>query len=622
LRGPSFTSAVASDVRESSFLGRLNDIERRNPEGLALLAPDRGPITFSELLSSIEHIGRRLTAHGINNNDRVAVVLRNGPEMAAALLGVASVATCAPLNHAYGSSEFEFYLRDLRARALLVRPDLDSPAVEVARTMGIEVLMLPDDGELSGTPTLESAQRSSSSGSRTALSEDVALVLHTSGTTSRPKIVPLTHANLCASIRNVRDALGLLPADRCLNMMPLFHIHGLVAGLLASLSAGASVVCAPGFSASEFFSWLEQCRPTWYTAVPTMHQAILALSEAHRETISRCPVRLIRSSSSALPPRVAAGLERVFEAPVIEAYGMTEAAHQIASNPLPPGVRKPGTVGLAAGPRVAVMDVAGVLLPAGTVGEIVIAGENLTRGYENDPDANRSAFVDGWFRTGDQGILDEDGYLTISGRLKEIINKGGEKVSPREIDEVLLGHPAVHEAVTFATAHPTLGEEIAAAVVLRPGAQATESELRAFANGRLAYFKIPSRIIVLEEIPKGSTGKVQRVGLADRLAEHLKSTAVAPRNSLEEALAVLYSELLGLASIGIDDHFFHAGGDSMKATQLLARVRKEFDVDLPPSALFEAPTIRELGSVIGRFRHSGHANAVPSITAVRRNSGR
>jgi len=311
--------------------------------------------------------------------------------------------------------------------------------------------------------------------------------------------------------------LQLTAADRALNIMPLFHIHGLIAGTLAPLAAGSTIFCTPGFNALKFFQWMAECKPTWYTAVPTMHQTILARAAQNREVIAVHPLRFLRSSSSSIPPQVIAELEAVFNAPLIESYGMTEASHQMASNPLPPAVRKPGTVGVAAGPEIAIMDDSGALLPRGATGEIVIRGPNVTLGYENNPKANGEAFTSGWFRTGDQGTIDADGYLSITGRLKEIINRGGEKISPREVDEVLMDHPAVAQVVTFAIPHDKLGEDIGAAVVLKEGRQATERELREFVQSRLADFKVPRRILLLEEIPKGATGKLQRIGLAAKL---------------------------------------------------------------------------------------------------------
>ena len=344
----------------------------------------------------------------------------------------------------------------------------------------------------------------------------MALILHTSGTTSRPKIVPLHHANIWTSARNIAASLELSENDRALNVMPLFHIHGLIAGLCAPLSRGGSVFCTPGFNALKFFAEMEEARPTWYTAVPTMHQTILTRAGRHKEIIARRPLRFVRSSSSSLPPTVIGELEAAFKCPVIEAYGMTEATHQMASNPLN-GIRKPGSVGVPAGPEIAIMDEAGRLMGPGETGEVVIRGENVTAAYENNPKANGEAFVDGWFRTGDQGVIDADGYLTLTGRLKEIINRGGEKISPREVDEALMDHPAVLQAVAFAVPHPMLGEDVGAAVVLREGLSATEQELGAFLSERLAAFKTPRKILFLAEIPKGATGKLQRIGLAQKL---------------------------------------------------------------------------------------------------------
>ena len=346
---------------------------------------------------------------------------------------------------------------------------------------------------------------------------DIALVLHTSGTTSRPKIVPLSQINVTASAYHIGHTLALREEDVCLNIMPLFHIHGLIAATLSTIAAGASVVCTPGFNALKFFSWMEEARPTWYTAVPTMHQAILARADRNADIIKNGRLRLIRSSSSSLPPQVMEALEKTFKIPVVESYGMTEASHQMASNPLPPKARFAGSVGVAAGPDIGIMDDAGALLPAGALGEIVIRGRNVTQGYESNPDANAKAFTNGWFRTGDQGVIDDDGYLRLTGRLKELINRGGEKISPLEVDTVIMDHPAVAQVVTFAMPHDMLGEDIAAAVVLREGAACDERELRTFVGSRVADFKVPRKILFLTEIPKGATGKLQRIGLAEKL---------------------------------------------------------------------------------------------------------
>ena len=492
----------------------------------ALAAPGRKALGHGALRELVAATLARLNALGIGRNDRVAIVLDNGPEMAACFVACASGVTSAPLNPAYRADEFEFYLSDLRARALVVARGSTSAAVAVAERLGVRVLdLVVADDAPAGAFTLEpraeiataAAVPSAAAQGGFAQPEDVSMVLHTSGTTSRPKIVPLSQSNLAASARHIRATLQFTPGDRGLNIMPLFHIHGLIAGVLAPLAAGSQVFCTPGFNALRFFAWMDEARPTWYTAVPTMHQAILGRAGKNADVIARHPLRFMRSSSSSMPPQVIRELEAVFRAPLVEAYGMTEAAHQMASNPLPPRARKPGSVGVAAGPEIAIMDEAGRLLDRGATGEVVIRGPNVTAGYENNPKANAEAFTNGWFRTGDQGVLDAEGYLSLTGRLKEIINRGGEKISPREIDEVLMDHPAVQQVVCFGMPHAKLGEEVAAVVVLREGAAVTERELQAFCGERVADYKVPRKILFMAEIPKGATGKLQRIGLAARL---------------------------------------------------------------------------------------------------------
>ncbi|MGZ5131433.1 MAG: acyl--CoA ligase [Caldimonas sp.] len=490
----------------------------------ALEAPGRPPLSHGALRKLVATTLATLNAAGAGRNDRVAIVLDNGPEMAACFIACAAGTASAPLNPSYRADEFEFYLSDLDAKLLIVAAGSSSPAVAVAEELGIAIVdLVVAPGAPAGAFTLV-PRRAIGPGDAVAAGRggysqpgDVAMVLHTSGTTSRPKIVPLSAANLAASAANIRATLDLQPEDRGLNIMPLFHIHGLIAGVLAPLSAGSSVYCTPGFNALKFFSWMDDARPSWYTAVPTMHQAIVSRAKGNAETIRKHPLRFMRSSSSSMPPQVIRELEAAFGAPLIEAYGMTEATHQMASNPLPPKARKPGTVGLPAGPQIEIMAESGELLPAGRTGEIVIRGANVTAGYENNPKANAEGFRDGWFRTGDQGMKDADGYLTITGRLKEIINRGGEKVSPREVDEILMDHPAVAQVVCFGMPHPKLGEEVAAVVVLKPGSAATDRELQAFVSERAAEYKVPKKILFMDEIPKGATGKLQRIGLAAKL---------------------------------------------------------------------------------------------------------
>lgn len=588
----------------------------RAPGDPVILAPGRDALTAGALHAQLKRTVATLRLRGIRRNDRVAVVLPNGPEMATAFLGVAAAATCAPLNPAYRAEECAFYIDDLEARALVILRGFESPARDVAAARSIPVMELVPAGA-AGEFTLDDADVEVDDATLgLATADDIALVLHTSGTTSRPKQVPLTHRNIVASTRHIGAALALGRADRCLNIMPLFHIHGLVAAVSSSIAAGGSVVCTPGLALPAFFDWLAEFQPTWYTAVPTMHHAILSAAE-QRGDMTHTSLRFVRSSSSAMPRTVLTGLERTFGVPVIEAYGMTEAAHQMASNPLPPRERHPGSVGMAAGPEIAIMNDAGELLPSGSTGEVVIRGPNVTAGYANNPAANAAAFTNGWFRTGDQGVLDEDGYLTLNGRLKELINRGGEKIAPVEIDEVLLEHPAVAQALAFAMPHPTLGEEVAAAVVLRAGATVTERQLRELVATRLSYFKVPRRILILDAIPKGATGKPQRIGLAARLgvaaatARETDAAQVAPRTPVEEIVAALWTEVLG-APRGIHADFFDAGGDSIRATQFVARLREALSVELTLLDFFDAPTVADVASLLAPQLGTAPADAAPS----------
>ncbi|MDB5077122.1 MAG: Non-ribosomal peptide synthetase component, partial [Chloroflexi bacterium] len=580
------------------------------PDAHAIQGLGGPPLTYADLWRHARLVVSSLRAAGINRQDRVAIVLPNGPEMAVTFLSVACGAITAPLNAAYRASEFDFFLGDLGAKALIVQEGIPTHAADVARSRGTPVIDLTPHLDGAGLFSLGGLDAGPDHVEPMNAAEDIALMLHTSGTTARPKLVPLTHGNVCVSASHTAQSLRLTGDDRCLNVMPLFHIHGLIGALLSSVTAGGSVVCTPGFDISAFFGWLAAHEPTWYTAVPTMHSAVLDAAPDHHAVVSNAKLRLIRSASAPLPGPVFTGLERVFGVPVIEAYGMTEASHQMAANPLPPYSRKIGSVGIAAGPEIAVVDEAGVALPAGQVGEVVIRGANVTAGYSGNPEANQNAFLNGWFRTGDQGHVDEDGYLFLTGRLKEIINRGGEKISPREIDDVLLEHPAIAQAVTFAVPHPSLGEDVAAAVVLRPGAAVNISELRTFAAARIADFKVPRKIRFLDELPKGPTGKLQRVGLAKALGlvdgsgttGHANRTVVPPRTENEAALQELWTRVLKRPDIGMLDDFFELGGHSLHAIQVISRVRDMFGVEVQLRFFFENPTIERLALEIGDIK--------------------
>ncbi|MEX1118674.1 MAG: AMP-binding protein [Terrimicrobiaceae bacterium] len=566
----------------------------------AISREDIFPISHEGLWEQVVRTVEQLNACGIGRGDRVGIVLPQGPELAVAFLAVACGATSAPLNPAYLEKEFTFYLQDLQARALIVMAGDATPARAAAKSLGVPLMELTVRAD--GTFDLVGTAEAGVSSPGFADSSDIALILHTSGTTSRPKMVPLTHGNLCASAKNIGTTLELTDADLCLNVMPLFHIHGLVACVLASLAAGGATICTRHFEASQFLRGLEVWKPSWYSAVPTMHQAILAFLQEQGQSTVDSTLRFLRSSSAALPPSVMKGLEEMFRVPVIESYGMTEAAHQMTSNPLPPRARKAGSVGRPAGPEVAVLDEAGSPMDAGGVGEIAIRGANVTQGYLGNPEANAQAFHEGWLRTGDQGSFDEDGYLFITGRLKELINRGGEKVAPREVDEALLAHPLVRQAVAFAVPHPSLGEDVAVAVVLHSGAECSEAELRSFALECLPAFKAPSRVVVVSDIPRGPTGKIQRLGLAKQLKKFLVIAFEEPASAMEKQVADTFCDVLGCAPVGRHDNFFMLGGDSLRATQVLTRLSQCFLLELPVPLLFQKPTPALLASELERLQ--------------------
>jgi acyl-CoA synthetase (AMP-forming)/AMP-acid ligase II len=625
------TTVHSTDPRPSVPLSCLHYLlehqATRIPEAPAILAPGRAPLTYRRLYQHVEKAGRALRAMGIGRGDRVAVVLPNGPEMAVAVLTVAANATCVPLNPAYGAEELDRYFADLRPRTLITQCGIDSPGRHVALSRGIRVveLSIASDAE-AGRFTLSGDHWWPPSNEQVSPS-DVALLLLTSGTTSRPKIVPLTHAKICTSAYAHGAALTLRETDRCLNVLPLFHGHGLVATVMASLAAGASVVCTTGLDANSFSAWLKACEPTWYSAVPTMHQAILGQARLNRERAAACRLRFVRSSSAPLPPGVFAELEQAFEAPVIEWYGMAEvAASPIACNPLPPRQRKPGSVGIPVGLDVAIMDEAGALLLRGQTGQVVVRGASVIDGYDSNPMATEAAFAGDWFKTGDLGFFDDDGYLFLPGRIREMINRGGEKIAPKEVDEVLLEHPAVAEVVTFAVPHATLGEDVASAVVLRPAAVATPKDIRRFAIGRIADFKVPRQVIIVSEIPKGPTGKVQRFGLAAKLGRAtstaLSPAFVAPRTPLEKALAGIWAELLGVEQVGVHDNFFKLGGDSLLATRVLIRLHQIMHVEVEVSRFFEAPTVGEMADHLETLVQARQAPRAPlAIVRVPRANG-
>ena len=483
-----------------------------NPTHPAISVVDGPSISYGELYGQVEELSARLRQLGLGKGDRIAMALPNGLEVIALFLAASTVGTAAPLNPAYTRDEFKFYLEDTNARALIVPRN----GAEEARAAASEsVIMIEADLDDEGRVHLSSEDAAASRNDRET-DDEIALILHTSGTTSRPKRVPLSHANLLTSAANVAATYQLTPADVSLCVMPLFHVHGLVASTLATFFSGGTVVVPAKFNPLSFWTTVREKQATWYSAVPTIHQVLLSRARGKRPDGAQ-QLRFIRSCSAALAPQMMADMETVFGVPVLEAYGMTEAAHQMASNPLPPDARKGGSVGRGTDVAIAILDKEGNELPAGATGEVSIKGPNVFGGYEGNAEANAESFSNGWFRTGDQGHLDGEGYLTLSGRIKELINRGGEKISPREIDEVLATHPAVAEAVCFGIPDRVYGEDVAAAVVLK--SDVTEKELIAHCRSSLSDFKCPKKIYIMDAIPRTATGKIQRRNVAAALTE-------------------------------------------------------------------------------------------------------
>lgn len=499
-----------------------------NPSHTAVAVSGNGPVlTYCQLRQQVDTLVDKLNQLGLGREDRIGMALSNGLEMIVSFLAAATVGAAAPLNPAYTRDEFKFYLEDTGARALIVPPRQGEEARAAA---GEKVLIIEADLDRDERVELSPARSTTlrrhlpreqappEGGTPNLTVDDTALILHTSGTTSRPKRVPLSHSNLMTSARNVAETYKLTTEDVSLCVMPLFHVHGLVASTLATLFSGGTVVVPPKFNPLSFWSTVREHQATWYSAVPTIHQVLLSRTKAGARPEGAEHLRFVRSCSAALAPQTMADFEERFGVPLLEAYGMTEAAHQMASNPLPPAVRKRGSVGRGTAVEIAILNERGDELPLGTTGEVSIKGPNVFRGYEGNAEANAQSFSNGWFRTGDQGFLDNEGYLTLVGRIKELINRGGEKISPREIDEALLTHSAVAEAVCFGIPDRVYGEEVAAAVVLKDSA--SEKDLITHCHSSLADFKCPKKIYIVEAIPRTATGKIQRRNVAAAISKN------------------------------------------------------------------------------------------------------
>ena len=481
----------------------------------SVIIPGGPNINYQDFRDEVEKIAGLLAGYGVNKGATVSIVLENSLDFMVDFLAVTRAgAIAAPLNPAYTVDEFKFFMEDADAKLVIVSAGATA-AIEAANSLSIPFLISSVNSDGKVALSHEDNNLSKSINPENPSPDDIALFLHTSGTTSRPKGVPLTHSNLMTSLNNIVKTYGLSENDTALVVMPLFHVHGLIGVALSSLNSAGTIVIPPRFSASNFWQSQALTKATWYSAVPTIHQILLI--RADDDNAPAKSFRFIRSCSASLAPSVFSDLESRFGAPVLEAYGMTEASHQMSSNLLPPGSRAPGTVGVGTGVEIAIMNEQGTLLDVGERGEVVIKGKNVTHGYHNNPEANAEAFTNGWFRTGDQGILSGGNVLTLTGRLKELINRGGEKISPLEVDAALIKHPAIAEAVCFGVEDVKYGEIVQAAVVL--SGESSESELQAFCSEQLADFKVPDRIYIVQELPRTATGKIQRRHVAAKFAE-------------------------------------------------------------------------------------------------------
>ncbi|HYL38524.1 MAG TPA: AMP-binding protein [Bryobacteraceae bacterium] len=581
----------------------------------AVLAPDRDALTFARLREHIHKTRLRLWELGIGRGDIVVNVLPNGPDAATASLCVSSCATVAALNPDLQQAEYESLFAELAPKIVLAYPNRAQPAREAARAARIPVVDVMAEAE-AGVFTLqgEGASDKSARTGQPAEAADIAYIISTSGSTARPKLVPLSHGVLFNTDVGVAERLSLTPADRCLSFSPQFHLLGFNAGFLLPLAAGSSAVWTGGFQVDDFFRCLEEFRPTWFAAVPAILREILEHSARYEELLKRCSVRFLRAGGAPLPGSVAEQIESLFRAPLLQVYGLSEAT-SIAMDRLA-GERRRGSCGQPSGAEVRIVNADRLVVPRGETGEVVVRGPVVIDGYFRNPELTRAAFRDGWFHTGDLGYLDADNFLFLTGRASEFINRGGEKISPLQVDQALMTHPDVAEAVTFSVPHDKLGEDVAAAVVLRAGAAATASDLQKFAATRLAAHKLPRRIFFLDKLPTGPTGKVQRSKIweyvSSRAGDNRASQNVQPRNEIEQRIAGLFAQVLHCERVGVHDSFFDLGGDSLAATECALLLEQEFGCYLSPGVFLWAPTVALLAEALADpARLTGESGVLP-----------
>ncbi|MEO0797241.1 MAG: non-ribosomal peptide synthetase [Verrucomicrobiota bacterium] len=579
---------MVATTPDTTLRERIEGIASQSSNNHLLEAPGHEPLSYAAVLELIAHISQYFQDASANSHPRIAIAVTDSPQSVTCFLAAMSAGVACPVNPRERLSSYREYFRELKPDLLVWSRDANEAAVEAAQGLALPVheLVRPPSGP-AGEFSLEQIHETATAAQRPqGAVEDIALILPTSGSTGMPKRAPHRLHHLWTTACNTAATLELSASDRNLLAIPMFHAHGLVSGVLMPLVSGGTIVCPGIFAIEHWDDWMATYRPTWYSVGPTVHREIMAhLRE--RDVMRPYPaLRFVRSGSAPLESSFIREVNERLGVPLIEAYGLSEAPH-VSCNPIQSP--RSGSVGQSVGPKIAIIDDNGCERPTDECGEIALKGETIIRGYDGEEQAP-AKHVDQWFRTGDYGRLDENGYLYIEGRIKEIINRGGEKVMPLEVDRALATHPSVSGALSFSVPHPTLGEDIAAAVTLRAGNKVTETELRAHALTALGYIKSPSRILIVPSFPTGPTGKPLRSKLWEAYGSTLDAPYRAPANDAESIICELYASVLRLGQVGADDNFFVLGGDSLKAQRVIARLNAKYTLHCKANLLFRHPT--------------------------------